>query len=159
MHRLFSLVAFTFLLLAAPSPSAHAQNTPDSSDILAIRHLMDQQAADWNGGDMDRFANGYKNSPDILFVGRNVTRGYAGMLERYRKGYPNPAVMGILTFTHLEPVLLDARFATATGNFHLERSPAAGGDADGIFSLVFEKTMQGWKIIRDHTTSFPPAKP
>jgi ketosteroid isomerase-like protein len=39
-----------------------------------------------------------------------------------------------------------------TGRFHLARSASAGGDAQGIFSLVFEKTSTGWKIILDHTS-------
>jgi hypothetical protein len=60
--------------------------------------------------------------------------------------------MGELTFTDLEITPLDARFATVTGRFHLARSTAAGGDAQGIFSLVFEKTAAGWKIILDHTS-------
>jgi len=141
------------LLCTLMTPPTPAQTT--TNDLAAIRHLLDQQAADWNRGDIDSFATGYKNSPDILFVGRTVSHGYDAMLTRYHKGYPTPAAMGQLTFTHLEPVLLDAHFATATGNFHLERTSAGGGDADGIFSLVFEKTPSGWKIIRDHTTSFP----
>lgn len=151
MHRIAILL--TLLLLA---PLAHTQSSPD---LAAIRALMDRQTADWNRGDIDSFATGYKNSPDILFVGRTVNRGYAAMLDRYHKGYPTPAAMGRLTFTNFEPVLLDAQFATATGNFHLERSTAGGGNADGIFSLVFEKTPAGWKIIRDHTTAFPSSPP
>lgn len=139
-----------------PAPLTTNQATTASPDLLAIRQLMDRQTADWNRGDLDSFANGYKNSPDILFVGRTVNRGYAAMLDRYHHGYPTPDAMGKLTFTNFEPVLLDNHFATATGNFHLERSPAGGGNADGIFSLVFEKTALGWKIIRDHTTAFPP---
>jgi ketosteroid isomerase-like protein len=40
-----------------------------------------------------------------------------------------------------------------TGTFHLERR--ARGEAkkdDGIFSLVWRKGPQGWKIILDHTS-------
>ncbi len=151
MHYLLTLAVLLFIAL----PPAHAQ-TPD---LQAIRHLMDRQTADWNRGDLEHFATGYKNSPDILFVGRTVNRGYTAMLERYRKGYPTPEAMGKLTFTNFEPVLLDRRFATATGNFHLERTASGGGNADGIFSLVFEKTPSGWKIIRDHTSSLPPSTP
>ncbi len=149
-------VALALLCTLIP-PISRAQSP--SPAIAAIRRLMDRQTADWNRGDIEAFATGYKNSPDILFVGRTVSRGYAEMLARYRKGYPTADAMGKLTFTNLEPVLLDDRFATATGNFHLERTPAGGGNADGIFSLVFEKTPTGWKIIRDHTTAFAPAKP
>ena len=153
MRRYLVLAALLSTLLLPRL--THAQ----ADDLQAIRQIMARQTADWNRGDLDTFATGYKNSPDILFVGRTVNRGYRAMLDRYHKAYPTPAAMGQLTFTHFEPVLLDSRFATATGNFHLERSPADGGNADGIFSLVFEKTAAGWKIIRDHTTAFPSAAP
>ena len=36
--------------------------------------------------------------------------------------------------------------------YHLDRSKKEGGPADGMFSLVLEKTDQGWKIVLDHTT-------
>ncbi len=169
--RPLAALASISLFLAPLTPPTHAQ-TPTQTltqthtqpsardqDILAIQHLLGQQTTDWNRSDIESFATGYKNSPDILFVGRTVTRGYAPMLERYRKGYPTPEAMGNLAFSNLDVALLDARFATATGNFHLERSTAAGGNADGIFSLVFEKTSDGWKIIRDHTSAFTPPKP
>lgn len=165
--RPLTALASTLLLLAPLTPSAHSQTPAEPptqthtqrQDILAIRRLMDQQTSDWNRGDLNSFATAYKNSPDILFVGRTVSRGYAGMLDRYRKGYPNRDAMGTLSFTNLEVAELDDRFATATGNFHLERTAAGGGNADGIFSLVFEKTADGWKIIRDHTTAFTRSKP
>ena len=32
---------------------------------------------------------------------------------------------------------------------------AGGGDSDGYFLLVFEKTSLGWKIIRDDSTALP----
>ncbi len=60
--------------------------------------------------------------------------------------------MGTLSFTDLAVQPLDARFATVTGNFHLERNAAGGGNADGYFLLVVEHTPSGWKIIRDSTT-------
>jgi ketosteroid isomerase-like protein len=61
--------------------------------------------------------------------------------------------VGVLSFTNVEVHPLDARFATVLGNFHLERSAAGGGNADGFYSLVLEKTAAGWKIVLDHTTA------
>jgi hypothetical protein len=31
-----------------------------------------------------------------------------------------------------------------------------GGNADGYFLLVVEKTPGGWKIVRDDSTALPP---
>jgi ketosteroid isomerase-like protein len=40
-----------------------------------------------------------------------------------------------------------------TGNFHLERKQQGPGTKDdGIFSLVWRKGSQGWKIVLDHTS-------
>ena len=123
----------------------------------AIRAVLDKQVVDWNRGGLEAFATGYKNSPEILFMGSKISKGYAQMLDTYRKGYSTKEKMGRLSFTGLEVQPLDEHFATVTGNFHLERTTAGGGDADGYFLLVFEKTPAGWKIIRDDTT-VPPKK-
>lgn len=149
------LPASVLLFLICLAPVLFAQRPTAGKDVVAIQGLMDKQAADWNRGDIPAFVASYKNSPDILFVGNTVQRGYAQVLQRYRKNYPTHDAMGTLQFSNLEIVPLDARFATATGNFHLARGRSGGGDAQGIFSLVFEKTPSGWKIIRDHTTAFP----
>jgi ketosteroid isomerase-like protein len=121
----------------------------------ALRAVLERQAVDWNRGDLDAFATGYKTSPDILFIGRTIERGYAGMIAGYRANYPTREAMGTLSFRELEVQPLDERFATATGRFHLERTAKGGGNADGYFLLVLEKTGEGWKIVRDDTTSTP----
>jgi ketosteroid isomerase-like protein len=66
--------------------------------------------------------------------------------------------MGTLSYSDLDVRLLPDgcgknEIALVTGKFHLER--AAHGAAkkdDGIFSLVWRKGPQGWKIILDHTS-------
>jgi ketosteroid isomerase-like protein len=151
--RLFRAFALSVALMTF-AMFVQAQNTPTAR---AIRSVLDKQVVDWNRGDLESFATGYKNSPDILFMGSKISRGYAQMLETYRKGYSTKEKMGTLSFTGLEVQPLDERFATVTGNFHLERTEAGGGNADGYFLLVVEKTPEGWKIVRDSTT-VPPKK-
>ncbi len=121
-------------------------------DELDLVKVLTKQESAWNRGDLENFATGYKNSPDVLFVGRQISRGYDQMLNDYRHNYPSRDAMGTLSFTELEPHLLDERFAVLLGHYRLERSKKAGGNAEGIFSLVLEKTKDGWKIIVDHTT-------
>jgi uncharacterized protein (TIGR02246 family) len=149
-------VALAILLLMPALPSAAAQTPAKSAEKDAIVAMLNKQAADWNRGDLETFATGYKNSPDILFMGQTIRRGYDGMLAGYRKSFPSHAAMGTLTFSNLEVQPLDEHFATVTGRFHLERTAAGGGNAGGYYLLVVEKTPSGWKIVRDDTTSDPP---
>jgi uncharacterized protein (TIGR02246 family) len=144
MNERALLLVFVVTLVA----SSWSQTPPEA----AIRHLLDQQTTDWNRGDVDAFMKGYEDSPDTTFVGQTVQYGYATIRDRYRKLYTTPAAMGKLTFSHLAIRVLDANYATATGNFHLERTTAGGGNADGIFSLLLKKETPGWKIILDHSS-------
>ena len=153
MYRSVSAVLLAILLWCVP---VFAQTNSTTAQDSAIRAVLAQQAVDWNRGDMDAFATGYKNSPDILFIGSNISRGYSQMLERYRAVYSTHEKMGTLTYSDIEVQPLDEHFATATGRFHLERTAAGGGEASGTYLLVFEKTPQGWKIVRDVT--IPAAK-
>lgn len=117
-----------------------------------IRTVMDNQVAAWNRGDIKGFAQSYQNSPRLLFVGKSIARGYQDMVARYKREYPTPAKMGKLAFSGLEINLLCPEWANVVGHFHLDRSPQNGGNADGIFTLLFQHTPQGWRIMQDHTS-------
>ncbi|MDQ6678179.1 MAG: nuclear transport factor 2 family protein [Acidobacteriota bacterium] len=141
---------FVFLLplmmIAIPFPAA--PRTPRE----AVRKVLDDQVSAWNRGDIDAFMQGYDDSPATTFIGKSVVKGYAGVRENYHRRYGSAAAMGTLDFSAIEVKPLDARFALVTGKFHLKRTDAGGGDASGIFSLVFEHKAAGWKIILDHTS-------
>jgi uncharacterized protein (TIGR02246 family) len=144
------------LVLLLCTPVVATAQSSLSAEAQAITTVLNKSADDWNRGDLDAFATSYKNSPDILFMGRTIQHGYAQMLAHYKAAYTNPAAMGTLNFTQLEVQPLDERFATVTGRFHLERTAAGGGKADGYFLLVVEHTSAGWKIVRDDTSALTP---
>ncbi|MGP8251687.1 MAG: YybH family protein [Terracidiphilus sp.] len=127
----------------------------DESDLRAV---MAAQVAAWNKGDVAAFMQGYENSPGTTFVGSSVNKGYEPILKRYEANYTNAAQMGTLTFSNLEVRLLPGscgavEYAVVTGNFHLERTQkGAATKDDGIFSLVWRKGPEGWKIVLDHTS-------
>ena len=141
----------------APSAPPHVAS-PQGSDEAAIRAAIAAQADAWNRADIPTFMQTYENSPDTTFIGAHLNKGYAPILERYTKAYSTKEQMGTLTFGNLEVRLLPTasgvvEYAIVTGTFHLDRS--VHGEAkkdDGIFSLVWRKGSQGWKIILDHTS-------
>ena len=153
-HRT-SLAITAVLFGALLLPTARAQSVSPSESIV---QMLQASAQDWTRGDLNAFASTYKNSPDILFMGRTIRHGFDGMLAGYRKSFPTREAMGQLSFTELAVQPLDERFATVTGRFHLQRTAAGGGDRGGYFLLVVEDTSAGWKIVRDDTTADGVAK-
>ena len=143
-----------FLSLLFVSTQAMAQ----AGDEASIRAAITAQAAAWNRADIPAFMEIYEHSPETTFIGTNIGKGYERILERYQKNYSTPEQMGTLTFNDVEVRLLPGscgktEFAVVTGRFHLERTQK--GEAkkdDGIFSLVWRKGPQGWKIVLDHTS-------
>jgi uncharacterized protein (TIGR02246 family) len=117
----------------------------------AIRDVLTTQQAAWNRGDIPAFLEGYWNSPELTFSGSDgIVHGYAGLLQRYRKSYPDRAAMGELDFSGLEIRILAPDAALVLGHWHLKR---AAGDAGGVFTLVFRRFPAGWRIIHDHTSA------
>lgn len=123
------------------------------ADDAAIRQVLVVQTTAWNAGNIETFMQSYKDAPDTTFIGAKVRLGYQPILENYRTNYASKQKMGTLTFSELNVRLLDAKYAIVTGRFHLSRTQMdKGAKNDGVFSLVWEKTEAGWKIILDHTS-------
>ena len=134
-----------FVLLAAIE-TVLAAATPESN----VRAVLDEQVNAWNRGDLAAFVRTY--AADTIFVGKDVTRGNAGLLERYRRSYPTRERMGTLIFTAVEVRMLGSDFASVLGRFRLERTPAGGGIAEGVFTLLLKRSGKTWAIILDHTS-------
>ena len=62
-------VAICIVVWMVSSTTAIAQNSP--AEPSAILTVLNHSAEDWNRGDLDAFAASYKNSPDILFIGKD----------------------------------------------------------------------------------------
>src|SRR6266403_1579321 len=130
--------------------AAVAAAAPDQQSE-AIRAVLNTQQAAWNRGDIPAFLEGYWNSAELTFSGDDgIVRGYSGLLQRYRKSYPDRAAMGELDFSGLEIRILAPDAALVLGHWHLNK---AAGEAGGVFTLVFRRFPTGWRIIHDHTSA------
>jgi len=139
----------TKLLLAFVVVTIGAAQTPSGAE-KQIRAVIDRQVVDWNRGDTDGFLLGY--DPKVVFVGEKITRGLEEVRVRYQTHYPTRASMGKLTFSDLEIQMIDTAHAFVIGRWRLERGADSGGDTGGVFTLLFRKGANGWKIVVDHTS-------
>ena len=145
--RLFSIAA-TLLALALSSIHAAADTNAIQS---AVRAVLDQQVKDWNAGDIGKFMRGYDRSDKTRFAsGGNITLGWQAVLERYQRTYSDKAAMGKLTFSDIDITVASEDTALAFGRWHLKREK---DEPSGLFTLLFRKTADGWKIVHDHTSA------
>jgi len=126
------------------------------ADAQAITNLLNKQVADWNRGDIPAFMGGYWQSKYTEFEGESgIYQGWDDVLKRYQKSYPNRAAMGHLTFSGLEIHLLCTDSAYVIGKYRLDRE---NDTPRGVFTLIFKKLPEGWRIVNDHTTAFRASK-
>lgn len=145
------LACVALYLAGTPTSAAGNAQAATSDASSEIRTVLAAQQGAWNRGDIPAFLLGYWNSPELTFAGsEGIVRGYDGLLERYRKSYPDKAHMGELEFSQLEIRPLGSDAALVLGRWHLKREV---GDAGGVFSLVFHRFPAGWRIIHDHTSA------
>lgn len=121
------------------------------SDRAAISKILNEQQSAWNRGEVDAFLEGYWHSPELTFSGSGgIARGWDAVLARYKKSYPDRAAMGQLDFSQLDFRFLGPDAALVLGRWHLVREKGAIG---GVFSLVWQRFPDGWRIIHDHTSA------
>jgi uncharacterized protein (TIGR02246 family) len=137
-------------VIAALAVSGVGQNVGDA-DRVAIRKLIEEQQAAWNRHDLEGFMAGYWNSPELTFFsGAHESKGWQAALDRYKTNYQGAGhEMGKLEFANLRIETLGPEAAFVRGEFHLTMSD--GTTPHGLFTLVFRKFPEGWKIIHDHS--------
>ncbi len=127
---------------------SEAQASAEITDVLM------EQVDDWNSGDVEAFMEAYWRSDSLRFVSNGtVNYGWQATLDNYHRRYPTRESMGTLTFSELVVRSLTQKWATVFGRFTLVRSAEGGGDLTGLFTLVFERQRDGWKVVQDHTST------
>ena len=144
-----ALLAVAMGVAAVVAPIlGHAKPSPES----AIESVLHTQQEAWNRHDLDAFMSGYWNSPELTFFsGASEHDGWQAAMDRYRAAYNSPGhEMGKLDFSNLRTEMLGANAAFVRGGWHLTMSD--GKTPHGLFTLIFRKFPEGWKIVHDHTS-------
>jgi len=142
------------VLLAAAGSGCALLPRSAIDDEAAIRAVLERQLADWNAGDIDGFLRAYLQSGRTRFAsGDSQGRGWDAARARYRARFPDGSAMGRLAFGEVEVESLGRDYAIASGRWRLDRP---GLVEHGVFTFVLVRTVDGWKIAQDHTSSGPP---
>ena len=139
------LISFLVIILFV-SCSRQIDEKKLTQDILKEFRTSEQG---WNDGDIDTYMKVYHNSEKLLFVGlKSASYGWQKVRDNYKAKYDTKDKMGQLTFTEVDVTILSEKSALVFGRWTLKRKM---DQPTGLFTLVFKKFDQGWRIIHDHT--------
>lgn len=142
------LILATAFLFSCQTHQPQLDKAQAKEDILSV--LFAGQKG-WNEGDVSQYMQCYWQSDSVRFAsGGTISYGWQTVLERYKKRYPDKATMGHLTFTNNDVKILSADAAIVFGKYQLERERDAPW---GLYTLLFRKLPEGWRIVHDHTSA------
>jgi ketosteroid isomerase-like protein len=145
------LSLFLINLVSEAQTPSHIVAQEDAKS--AIEQVLRVQQAAWNRHDLEAFMAGYWNSPELTFFsGAKESDGWQAAIDRYRAAYSSPGhEMGKLEFSGLRIETLGQSAGFVRGAWQLTLPD--GKTPHGLFTLVFRRFPDGWKIVHDHTTA------
>ena len=135
------------------APTAGADTIPGVE--TQVERMLYRSAEAWNRGDLDGFMDDYLRSPTATYLGGSgLVAGWEAIRARYAPLFQAGAVRDSLRFERVAVRPLGDEYALATARYLLFRAGAV--TASGPFTLVLQRTGEGWKIVHDQSASDPP---
>lgn len=119
-----------------------------------VRAMLDSSAAGWNGGELGTFMSVYLPTAQTTYVGGTGVRvGHESIRQRYAPLFTEGADRDSLRFEDLRvrAITDDVSVGVATWVLH----DTTGVTGSGPFTLVLRRTDGGWRIVHDHSSSWP----
>ena len=135
--------------IAALAALAACGSAPAPLDRARCEAVLQEQAAQWNQGDLRAFVATYWPGDELTFLGsRGLTRGRDDLLAIYQRAYPTAAARGVLSFDVVDFQPLGPDHALLLGRYELAREEPDSG----WFTLVLRRDGDTVKILHDHTS-------
>lgn len=153
MGRQVFFPALCLLALSAPAlAQTQGQLYTASRQQLDVTKVLLAQEAAWNKGDLDGYLSHFRDASDTEAILNGPVRGLNNIRSAFHIAFPNRDVMGQLEQSSVEVRELGENFSLATGHYRLVRSRKNGGDSEGNFTEIFQKTEAGWQLIFTENT-------
>ena len=155
MQRLLMLALLCLAALSASAQDTKVKPAADTPATAAVLKMLAIQDEAWNRGDIEGFMQYYWKNESIRFAGGDSFRyGWQATLDSYKKGYPDAAAMGKLSFDLIEIREINPDMVYVFGRWKLTRVIDAADKAPhGLFTLIVERKDGAWVITRDHTSA------
>lgn len=142
MKKLMFLLVIPMLLGAQAAPDIQKAKNE-------IQTILDQQKKAWNKGNIKGFMEYYWNSENFTFQSGNIRlHGWNALLSRYKNSYSGEN-MGTLDFNDIYIKVLSNDVAYVLGRWRLMQKDSS---KEGLFTIIFQRMPDGWRIIHDHTS-------
>lgn len=144
------LATLALAVVALANEAASGANAAPSREIQVV---LDKQISAWNRGDIPGFMEGYRNSPELIYLtDTKIIHGWQTLLEYYQQLFrpPNEASMGILSLPEEEMTMLGRDSAIVWGTY-VVKTPD-GHSRGGRYTLAMLKLPEGWRTIYDRTS-------
>ncbi len=143
--------ALAVLAMAACRSSGERTDVVDREGLqAAVDHLLTESEKAWNGGDLAGFIDWYKRGEETSFLGSNgLTHGWDTIRQRYAGRFEPGASRDSLRFEELVTRPLAPWLGLATARYVLFQGDSV--TSTGVFTIVVEKTPEGWRIIHDQS--------
>ncbi|MBC8179744.1 nuclear transport factor 2 family protein [candidate division KSB1 bacterium] len=147
VYYILGLLIFYCLIISCNHPSKISENEIKNQ----VQVVLNESVTAWNEGNIEKYMACYLKSDSLRFAGNGeINFGWQTVLERYKKGYPDQATMGCLTFSETDISVLSESYALVFGRWHLKRE---NDEPNGLFTLLIKNTENGWRIVHDHSSS------
>ena len=142
------LLYTTVLLIPLISCSKSSPDIPKLK--IEIQSILNRQKAAWNEKSIEGFMDDYWKSENFTFQsGNSRLHGWDALYSRYTQSYTGEN-WGELDFTDIEIEVLTNDYTYVLGRWKLTYTDSF---KEGLFTVIFQRMPEGWKIIHDHSSS------
>lgn len=143
-----------------PVSEARAETalTPAAASAAAfdqISNTLDDAAAAWSEGDVDKIMGFYDQSqPLLVLIANEPLKGPEPVRAMLEVRAAREGGLGVMNYEWFETLQLDAHTAIASGRVIISRD---GTHYRGLFTRVLRRTVDGWRIMHDQMALPPEA--